>query len=153
MLMKNIKGQSALEYLMTYGWAVIAILVVIGLLYWLTSQQSSTQANCGTGFPNMAITASSLTAPGLQLEVVNGTGKALTNVQVGAKFTQGQTVKNAMSNTVASMAAGAASTKAVFTANPATALTPGDVLIDLNVSFFDGTFPQTGTAQCRGKIA
>ncbi len=30
---KNKKGQSAMEYLMTYGWAILVIVVVVGALY------------------------------------------------------------------------------------------------------------------------
>lgn len=146
--MKSRKGQSALEYLMTYGWAVIAILVVIGLLYWLTSQQASSQAQCGTGFPNLPITSNSITTTGLQVELTNGTGKSLTNVIVSGKFTEGATVQFAKSSS-ASIAQGA---KANFTVNPANALTAGDVTIDLNVSYNDGTFSQVGTSKCTARI-
>ncbi len=148
MLMKNNKGQSALEYLMTYGWAVIAILVVIGLLYWLTSQQSSTQAQCGTGFPNIPITGNTLTATGLQLELSNGTGKSLTTVVVNGTFTQGATIKYASSAST-SLASG---TKGTVAINPAGGLLAGDVTADLNVTYNDGSFPQAGKGQCKGKI-
>lgn len=33
----NTKGQAALEYLMTYGWALVIIVVVAGLLFFLMS--------------------------------------------------------------------------------------------------------------------
>ncbi|MEK6972978.1 MAG: hypothetical protein AABW72_02995 [archaeon] len=33
----NNKGQSALEYLMTYGWALIVVAVIIGILIYVTS--------------------------------------------------------------------------------------------------------------------
>lgn len=33
----NTRGQSALEYLMTYGWALIVIAIVIGVLIFVTS--------------------------------------------------------------------------------------------------------------------
>ena len=32
---KNMKGQAAMEYLMTYGWAILAIVIVIAALIWL----------------------------------------------------------------------------------------------------------------------
>lgn len=31
--MMNMKGQTAMEYLMTYGWAILIIIVVIAALY------------------------------------------------------------------------------------------------------------------------
>lgn len=33
--MKNLKGQAAMEYLMTYGWAILAIVIVIAVLIFL----------------------------------------------------------------------------------------------------------------------
>lgn len=33
----NKKGQSALEYLMTYGWALIVVAIVVGILLYVTS--------------------------------------------------------------------------------------------------------------------
>ncbi|MEM4272100.1 MAG: hypothetical protein QXH30_00775 [Candidatus Bilamarchaeaceae archaeon] len=33
--MKNLKGQAAMEYLMTYGWALLAIIIVIAALLYL----------------------------------------------------------------------------------------------------------------------
>ena len=35
MMKKNMKGQAAMEYLMTYGWAILAIVIVIAALIWL----------------------------------------------------------------------------------------------------------------------
>jgi len=37
--MKN-NGQAALEYLMAYGWALIVIAIVVGVLIWGTTQQT-----------------------------------------------------------------------------------------------------------------
>lgn len=34
-MMKNLKGQAAMEYLMTYGWAILAIVLVIAALIFL----------------------------------------------------------------------------------------------------------------------
>jgi len=36
----NKRGQSALEYLMTYGWALIVIAIVIGVLIYVTSSST-----------------------------------------------------------------------------------------------------------------
>lgn len=37
------KGQSAMEYLMTYGWAIVVIVIVVGILAVLLSGSQSTQ--------------------------------------------------------------------------------------------------------------
>ena len=33
--MKNLKGQAAMEYLMTYGWAILVVIAVVAALYGL----------------------------------------------------------------------------------------------------------------------
>lgn len=44
--MLNKKSQSAMEYLMTYGWAVLIILVALGSLYYLGVFTPSTPSTC-----------------------------------------------------------------------------------------------------------
>ena len=39
------KGQSALEYLITYGWAILIIAVVVSLLYFFVAVPSSVVPN------------------------------------------------------------------------------------------------------------
>ena len=42
--MKNAKkGQAALEYLMTYGWAILVIVIVLGILLLLFTNMSKVQ--------------------------------------------------------------------------------------------------------------
>ncbi|MEW6295543.1 MAG: hypothetical protein AB1467_04590 [Candidatus Diapherotrites archaeon] len=50
--MFNKKGQSALEYLMTYGWALVVIVVVIAVLYILVGTPTANSCgNFGTDIP------------------------------------------------------------------------------------------------------
>lgn len=42
----NSRGQSALEYLMTYGWALIVIAIVVGLLIYILSSTTTGGAVC-----------------------------------------------------------------------------------------------------------
>lgn len=52
---KNMKGQAAVEYLMTYGWAILALVIVVGVL--ITSGMLSPtyliseECNFGNNFP------------------------------------------------------------------------------------------------------
>lgn len=43
------KGQSALEYLMTYGWALIVIVIVIGALMLLVGNPTQASKGCSQG--------------------------------------------------------------------------------------------------------
>jgi hypothetical protein len=54
-IMANKKGQSAMEYMMTYGWAILIIIVVVGALYAMGvfSPSSSTVA-CSPCFTDFA---------------------------------------------------------------------------------------------------
>ncbi len=143
MFVKNNKGQSALEYLMTYGWAVIAILVVIGLLYWLTTAQPTTTCS---GFSNLPITNKKLDATGLSLELTNGTGRALSGLVVDGNFTQAG-VTSPASSASTTLASGEKKTVTI-----SKALSAGEVAVALLVRYNDGTFPQSGTGSCRGAV-
>lgn len=108
------KGQSALEYLMTYGWALIVIAIVIGVLVFIMSTTTS-GANCtsdntqiiyvdhavtgddgsGTGtfelrLQNGAGKTIDITAVDLEMDF-NGTIAALGNQISGAEFTMAST--------------------------------------------------------------
>ena len=48
------KGQAAMEYLMTYGWAIIIIIVVIGALFAMGVFKTSGAVGCTPCFSNFA---------------------------------------------------------------------------------------------------
>jgi len=72
------KGQAALEFLMTYGWAILAAVIVIGVLYFLIGNPSNL---AGDKFlmaaPFTAGEHALSVANGIQLEVINGAGKSI----------------------------------------------------------------------------
>ena len=72
------KGQAALEFLMTYGWAILAAVIVIGVLYFLIGNPSNL---AGDKFlmaaPFVAGDHALSQANGIQLEITNGAGKTL----------------------------------------------------------------------------
>ncbi len=47
---KNLRGQSAMEYLMTYGWALLVIVVVIAVLAWIMTLNRFDQCIFDPGF-------------------------------------------------------------------------------------------------------
>jgi hypothetical protein len=49
--MFNKKGQSAMEYLMTYGWAILVVLIALGALFALGVFNPETANTCSGGGP------------------------------------------------------------------------------------------------------
>ena len=73
------KSQSALEYMMTYGWAILVIVIVAGVLYSLgIFSPSSSLSTTITGFSGLAVTqagcVNSVNNQILELYVTNAVG-------------------------------------------------------------------------------
>ena len=77
----NKKGQGALEYLMTYGWALVVIAVVIGVLIFMGILKAPSAGTC-TGLEKLAYEDHTIDSNGnFILYLKNGTGMQITNVQ------------------------------------------------------------------------
>lgn len=75
----NKKAQSALEYLMTYGWALIVIAIVIGILWYVTST-ATVGVSCVSKNTNFKVNAAIISAGanGVNLTLQNGTSYQVT---------------------------------------------------------------------------
>lgn len=74
----NSRGQAALEYLMTYGWALVIIVVVAGILFLLVSSPSG-GVNCSSSDVKMSVQAANIPKVGAaNIKVLNGTGGIIT---------------------------------------------------------------------------
>lgn len=74
--MKNMKGQAAMEYLMTYGWALIILVVVIGVLFSMGvfNPQNYMSEECSFQ-PSLPCKGATLTKSGtLKVYMTNGLG-------------------------------------------------------------------------------
>ena len=72
------KGQSALEYLMTYGWALIVIAIVIGVLVFIMSTTTA-GANCTSDNTQLIYVDHTVNgATDVQLRLQNGAGQTIT---------------------------------------------------------------------------
>src|SRR5271169_2972658 len=91
---KNSKAQSAMEYLMTYGWAILIIAVVLAALFSLNVFNAGAQLGTSCiGQPGYSCSSPSLTSYGLlTFTLGQGTGSTIYN----AFFT---CVSSAASNT------------------------------------------------------
>lgn len=77
----NKRGQAALEFLMTYGWAILSAIIVIGALgsYFYFNQEGSSSIFVNAPFYGVAASA---TAGSVNLEIANKGGEDITSVTV-----------------------------------------------------------------------
>ncbi|MFH1424683.1 MAG: hypothetical protein ABIG20_03305 [archaeon] len=61
--MGNKKGQTAMEYLMTYGWAII-IVVIVGVALWRLGVFTPSAGTVASGFEEFQVTDYTITAAG-----------------------------------------------------------------------------------------
>ena len=71
------KGQAALEFLMTYGWAILAAVIVIGVLYFLIGNPSNLAGDKFLMAAPFSAGEKSLVGTSITLEISNGAGKTL----------------------------------------------------------------------------
>src|SRR3989344_1955934 len=91
------KGQASMEFLMTYGWAILAAVVAIGVLayYGVFSPGNTLPSVCVVNAPlgcdeyQISATSGALGVPGARVVILNGAGDSITiqNVAVAATGT------------------------------------------------------------------
>ncbi len=88
----NHKSQSALEYMMTYGWAILVIVIVAAVLYSLgIFSPASSLSSTVTGFSNLGSVTGECTANGvLRISLGDSTGYPINITSITAKSSTGQ---------------------------------------------------------------
>lgn len=71
------KGQSAMEYLMTYGWAILIVIIAGGVIWYYASGATTAATATKTGFSNVDVDSPwSLNSAGtLSIKAINKVGK------------------------------------------------------------------------------
>lgn len=150
MSLKEQKGQSALEYLMTYGWALIVIVIVIAALVFLINPSQIGTEGC-TGFQRMPIGNFRMSATGLELKITNQTGRTLGSVYIQADFDgtdDGLAYEDSTEYTGSQSINANDEVDVTWTKG----LAAGSHTADLNISYHDGDFVRTATASCRASV-
>lgn len=147
----NQRGQSALEYLMTYGWALVVIVVVVAALVLLVGPQN-TGDTCSVSGSGITVSNQNLTAAaGWELRVTNATGRAMTaTADVSTTWDDATVVANADGFTdTTTYTAGQAMT---VTDDPALALTTDKRYNTVFTFAWDDPdgFARTATVNCAG---
>lgn len=78
------RGQAAMEFLMTYGWAILAAVIVVGVLWYLIGNPANllgTQFSITNPFVKSAV---SIQTSGVTMEFRNGLGQqvSITNLNI-----------------------------------------------------------------------
>jgi hypothetical protein len=91
------KGQAALEFMMTYGWAIMLVMAAIGgLVYIMPHPESLTSNRCIFG-PTISCLGVKLSADNLTVVLSNSVGQSIYNVS--ANVTMPQNVACTLGNT------------------------------------------------------
>ncbi len=83
------RGQSALEYLMTYGWALVVIVIAVAALVVLINPSTIQGNQCDAKIGPFTVSQSQVTAATTQLVLVNQTGQGVTLTDVNVSGTHG----------------------------------------------------------------
>ncbi len=155
--MKCKKGQAAMEFLMTYGWAILVVLIAIGALVYfgVISPDRFVQDNCSLTPPLSCsqlgdFQATAAAASNVKFQVQNGAGNTVNVEAVTVTETDGEICTRV--DTVTSVPDGGKE-EFVFTCNDISAATAAGTKFkaDLGITYSlpEGAYNQTST----GKIA
>ena len=151
----NKKGQAALEYLSTYGWLLIIIVIVAAALYALGIFNPATyQGKTCTGFTTGLTYAEHKFSPGGAFSVVlmNGVGKTVSNVtNVNITLASGTSVSATPSPAVSNWAPGGKQTLTITGPDPGTTGSSYTATVTVTYNTADVTgHKQSGT--CTGTV-
>lgn len=73
----NKKGQAAMEFLMTYGWAILVAIIVVGVLWYLIGNPANLAGNRFQLSAPMVANALVLSSSGISIEIRNGAGESI----------------------------------------------------------------------------
>lgn len=137
------KGQAAMEFLMTYGWAILVVLIAIGALVYFGVLNPSRflPASC-TLMPGLSCDSFKVTASTVTLVVRNGLGDDLTNL----RFT---TASCSGTPTTADLNDG---NSATYTVSCSPSLTGSRFKEDVTISYLQDAIDHTRTGQLATEI-
>lgn len=86
------KGQAAMEFLMTYGWAILAAIIVVGVLWVVIGNPFNIVGNEFQLSAPLAANAMSLSAGILEVEFRNGLGDTINVTEIALSSTDCSTL-------------------------------------------------------------
>ena len=150
------KGQSALEYLMTYGWALIVIAIVIGVLIFVTSGATG-GVTCQSQSSGIIVKNSAITTTSAGLSLQNATGSEIT--VTSATSSGNITGTDANVNGVAIPALGTVIAKndtfsvTGFTATAGNFVSGTGITVNYSIGTGASALPASAAITCNGTVA
>lgn len=71
------KGQAAMEFLMTYGWAILAAVIVVGVLWYLLGNPANLAGNQFQVSAPLVAKGMVMSESGIDLNILNGAGSSI----------------------------------------------------------------------------
>jgi len=131
------KGQSAMEYLMTYGWAILIVIIVAAVLYQLGIFNPSTYTTtAAVGFPNFNVPSGGfqLSSAGiLTMQLTNGVGATINITYIGANV--GSSINESTITADAGLAVGPGQTTTLTFSNLGSRNTGSSYNAKVNVTY------------------
>jgi uncharacterized protein (UPF0333 family) len=143
---KNKKGQAAMEFLMTYGWAILAAVIVVGVLWYMIGNPANLIGNdfrVGTPFVSEGVAVATNL---ITLEVRNGAGESVTITDTAISGSEANCTTLATDYTIT---AGSTQQLAVVCVLASGARINGDVTISYTKG--SSTLVQAATGSVSGK--
>jgi hypothetical protein len=141
------RGQAAMEFLMTYGWAILAAVIVVGVLWYIIGSPANLAGNSfKISQPFVSKGIGEVTTTGLSINLLNGAGESVTIREIDFEDTS-CTDSTGLSTTVAD--------GAEQSFDITCSLTTGDRLnSDITIVFSQGssTFNQTATGSVSATV-
>ena len=150
--MINRRGQAAMEFLMTYGWAILAAIIVIAVIAIYFRPSTLVQNSVIVNAPFYGV-GTTIAATQIQVEVRNQGGEALTTSAAALSFNSPSGAACGAGTGVGAVAAGATQ---VITFASCTGLTKGNTLnTDVAISYTrpDSSLTLQSTGSLSGKVA
>ena len=72
------RGQAAMEFLMTYGWAILAAVIVVGVLWYMIGNPANLTGNDFKISAPLVANAMSMNTSDIQIEIRNGAADTMT---------------------------------------------------------------------------
>jgi hypothetical protein len=146
------KGQSALEYLMTYGWALVVIVIAVAALVILINPSAIQGNTCDSKIGPFVISQTKLDPNSFQVVLVNQTGQSVSAMTMDVNGTSaGSNYSHVLTMSSTTMTAGE---KKTFTLTPVGgALSTGSYSLSFGLNYHAGGLSGlTAKASCRGTI-
>jgi len=151
--MMDKKGQSALEYLMTYGWALVVIVIVIAALFAFGIFNPPTGGTC-TGLNKLLYRDHSADATSFEIAVENGAGGTITGMSVSFTDQAGNAAYTQDGEGAGNPATMGSADTNKFTATASPGLTTGNYSVQATISYTSPAgLAKNEVATCTGLIS